>query len=655
MAPPSSSLGVVSSSALGVESLHPVPQNLATTVVQPRAVDTFGSGFKFGELVEVRLERDSSECASPLGFVLAQNVNNTTASLHEGATAVEPPGVLSLSGEAPQPLAPSFGTIIECTFERGSLGLAVAKTVGEDGLSALRITKATGQAEQFGLSVGDVIVSLNGEPLPPGGLHPAAFKALIKTLGRPFRLVAGRNPILQAPYSTYNASNCASGAQRLIPPLAQPPKTPPKPPPREELWARAVVSACYKDGSYGIVIQGSEELLDIKDLSVVRRPLMQYHQQEENGEGAKDSGSSSINRSKAVPPTTPLYEAAKLAPPSGIEPALSSKVQGRKDVHSIKAQPRKKVEVPAKKVSSKIEKALMEERNRRRRPKSDPHSSSASATEGRIGSNNNDSKLFADENEASNETEAPMTANAIDKQADKGDAVPHHLTTSTTTTTESSPSKASPRKLTTSKDLKAYLLAPLPPPPSLLPPEPPVDAEVLAAGGPWTDEIGRAWLCRAGFAECSPLRGASQRFQPSMTAFINTGANASKTISSSSSFHSAAPSENHWTMSGSKPVHAAAAMGEVCALAWLLASGVPVEDLRSTNDDHLTPAHFAASQGHLTCLKFLAKHGGADILRAKGYKARTPYYCAAAEGHLDLLTWLHQCTDARDDLVVFDR
>jgi len=96
-------------------------------------------------------------------------------------------------------------------------------------------------------------------------------------------------------------------------------------------------------------------------------------------------------------------------------------------------------------------------------------------------------------------------------------------------------------------------------------------------------------------------------------------------------------------------------MGEVCALAWLLASGVPVEDLRSTNDDHLTPAHFAASQGHLTCLKFLAKHGGADILRAKGYKARTPYYCAAAEGHLDLLTWLHQCTDARDDLVVFDR
>ena len=102
-------------------------------------------------------------------------------------------------------------------------------------------------------------------------------------------------------------------------------------------------------------------------------------------------------------------------------------------------------------------------------------------------------------------------------------------------------------------------------------------------------------------------------------------------------------------------MHAAAAMGEVCALAWLLSNGVPIEDLRSTNDDLLMPAHFAASHGHLNCLKFLAKHGGEDLLRARGYKARTPYYCAAAEGHTEVLAWLHQSTSARDDLVVFDR
>jgi hypothetical protein len=312
------------------------------------------------------------------------------------------------------------------------------------------------------------------------------------------------------------------------------------------VWARAVVSACYADGSYGVVVQGSGDVLNVQDPNVLRYLLTRESERRREKEEDDDE---EARGSKGMPalPATPLYEAARLPPP----------------------------------------------------PQSGPSQAPAPAAQ-----NGAEPQALADSACSLVMLVGHPTSADDEKNAADDDAAP--TPDEETALSPPAPSLFPEPPLPTLLDFQAYLSAAPPRPP-------PVDSEVLAAGGPWAEAAGRAWLSRVG---------------------------ASAAL---------------WSASGSKPVHAAAAQGEVCALAWLLASGVAPGDLRACNDDKLTPAHWAASHGHLSCLRFLASRGGADLLRAKGHKGRTPYHCAAAQGHVEVVAWLHSCADAKHDLAAFDR
>ncbi len=77
--------------------------------------------------------------------------------------------------------------MLTATFEAGALGLSVTNRTKD---SALVVTKASGQAAEHGVLVGDEIVGLND--IPCKGFKSDAFKKLIQQAGRPFDLKVTR-------------------------------------------------------------------------------------------------------------------------------------------------------------------------------------------------------------------------------------------------------------------------------------------------------------------------------------------------------------------------------------------------------------------------------------------------------------------------------
>lgn len=109
------------------------------------------------------------------------------SSKKEESTSPTPPPVAPAPAAAAAsntPKAPPKGASdpMKVTFNAGPLGLSVAN----NGKKGLCVTKASGQAEEGGILIGDEIVALNGKDCR--GVKSDDFKKLIQAAGRPFVL-----------------------------------------------------------------------------------------------------------------------------------------------------------------------------------------------------------------------------------------------------------------------------------------------------------------------------------------------------------------------------------------------------------------------------------------------------------------------------------
>jgi ankyrin repeat protein len=88
-----------------------------------------------------------------------------------------------------------------------------------------------------------------------------------------------------------------------------------------------------------------------------------------------------------------------------------------------------------------------------------------------------------------------------------------------------------------------------------------------------------------------------------------------------------------------RPVHAAAANGNLTLLQALLARGA---DVNARQEGDFTPLHEAANNGHMAMAQLFLQHG-ADV-NAKSAQGQTPLALALEKGHHDVAELLRQET-----------
>ena len=64
----------------------------------------------------------------------------------------------------------------------------------------------------------------------------------------------------------------------------------------------------------------------------------------------------------------------------------------------------------------------------------------------------------------------------------------------------------------------------------------------------------------------------------------------------------------------------------------ILAAEAKAKDAQAAIKDGLTPAHFAAANGHVDALRFVVEECGSEVLTAADEDGLTPAYAAALEG-----------------------
>ena len=96
----------------------------------------------------------------------------------------------------------------------------------------------------------------------------------------------------------------------------------------------------------------------------------------------------------------------------------------------------------------------------------------------------------------------------------------------------------------------------------------------------------------------------------------------------------AAPSTDGYGMA---PLHAAAQMGCLGCLKWMIDDQGMEPDLRDA--DKATPLHFAASRGHGKAVRFLLKRGAKVVGDKHG---KTPYHDAESNGQSEILHLLEE-------------
>ena len=93
------------------------------------------------------------------------------------------------------------------------------------------------------------------------------------------------------------------------------------------------------------------------------------------------------------------------------------------------------------------------------------------------------------------------------------------------------------------------------------------------------------------------------------------------------------------------PAHNAAFQGDGDSL-----RGLALANLMAVGAGGRTPAHYAAVEGHVSCLHALHELGAAASLSATDANGTTPAHLAAMEGHVSCLRALHELGAAATSL-----